>query len=139
MKLDQYLMGFIIFSLIVVSGVLIIQDVNTNYDLDMSTEEFNSTYNTIDSMYNISQDQNDDVLGQEIDEEDPIDSAVTGSYSAIRLIYSTYDLIGNIIRDIASTLHIPAFFITFALTALTISIMFGIIYLFVRFRPWLTT
>lgn len=135
MRLDHLLIGFVLFSVFVVTGVLVIGDVNENYGLTMSTDQFNDTYDTIDEMYEISRAQYNDTVGADIDDDDSYDSYVTSSFSAVRMVYKAFDIIGNIIRDIASTLHVPAYFVTFALTALLISIIFGIIYLFVRFRP----
>ena len=135
MRLDSYLIGFIVFSVFIVTGVFIVQNVNTNYNLSVSTDEFNNTYNTVDSMYNISQGMKGHTIDSDVSTTSIWESMTTGSYSAIRLVSGTFSLIGNIINDIAAVLHIPAYFIKFAMAALTISIIFGVIYIFIRFKP----
>lgn len=139
MRLDKFLMAFVVFSLIVVTGTLIIGNINTNYSdvgVNMSTDDFNDTYNTIDQMYNISQDMKNQTYGGDIEDGDALDSAISGSYSAIRMVRNTFKLIGDIINDVAEVVGVPAYFITFAMTALTILIVFALIYLILRFRPF---
>ena len=138
MKIETFLMGFVMFSLVIVSGVFLMADINTNYegiiDSNLSTSEFNDTYNTIDDMYNLSQDQKDNIIGEELSESNFIDLAYKGTFSAIRLVTTTFKLVGNIIEDISRVLKIPTFFIKFALTALSIAVLFGIISIVLRFK-----
>ena len=138
MKLEAFLIGFVIFSVFVVGGVFIMADINVNYngiiEDNLSTSEFNNTYNTIDEMYNISQAQKEQVIGAEISEQNVADTSYKGTFSAIRLVRSTFKLLGNIINDLARVVGIPSFFIKFAITALTIAIIFGIISVILRFR-----
>ena len=135
MRIDNYLIGFIIFSVIIVTGVFIVRDVNTNYNVSVSTDDFNDTYNTIDDMYDIGSGMKSHTLDADISESESWESMTKGSYSAIRLVSGTFTLIGNIINDIAETLKIPAYFVKFALAALIIAVVFGIIYIFIRFKP----
>ena len=119
----------------IVTGVFIVQDINTNYNLSMSTDEFNDTYNTVDSMYDISQGMKGQTIDADISTTSSWESMTKGSYSAIRLVANTFTLIGNIINDVAEVLPIPPYFFKFAIAALTIAVVFGVIYLFIRFRP----
>ena len=136
--MEPFLIGFVVFSLFVVAGVFIMADINHNYagiiDSNLSTSEFNDTYNTIDEMYNISQDQADQVFGSEVSEDNVIDTSYKGVFSAIRLVRNTFRLLGNIMNDVAYTIGVPSFFIKFALAALTIAVLFGIITIVLRFR-----
>lgn len=138
MKLESFLIGFIIFSVFVVAGVFIMADINTNYEgiieSNLSTSEFNSTYNTIDTMYNISQAQKEQVIGAELEETNVIDTSYKGAFSAIRLVRNTFSLLGNIINDVARVIHIPSFFVKFALAGVTILVIFGIISIILRFK-----
>lgn len=135
MKLDSFLIGFVLFSVFIVGGVFLIGGVNTAYNYDISTSEFNETYDVIDDMYDLSQDMKGQTLDADIDDTESWESMTKGSYSAVRLVKNTFALFGQIAEDIGSVLHIPPFFVKFAMTALTISIIFGVIYLFMRFRP----
>ena len=138
MKLESYLLAFLVFSVIVVAGVLTISDVNHNYegiiDNNISTSKFNSTYDTANTMYNLSQDQKDAVLGGEVSETNFVDSSYKGAYTAIRMISGSFGLIGGIINAIAIELSIPGYMVAFAMAAITIAIIFGIISLILRFK-----
>ena len=138
MKLVAFLLGFVLFSLFIVTGVLIMADINHNYagiiDSNLSTSEFNSTYSVIDEMYNVSQSQKDQVFGAEISDTNVIDSSYKGVFSAIRLVRSTFSLMGNIMNDVSIRIGVPSYFIKFGLTALTISIIFALIAIVLRFQ-----
>ena len=138
MRIEAFLIGFAIFSLFIVTGVFLIKDINTSYEgiisENISTSDFNQTYDTIDEMYNISQDQKEAVIGGEISSTDVAESSYKGTLTAVRMVSNTFKLIGNIIQDIANTLHVPSYFIKIALTILTIMIIFGIISIVLRFK-----
>lgn len=138
MKIESFLVGFVIFSLFIVGGVFIIRDINTSYagilDENISTSDFNNTYNTIDKMYNISQDQKEEVIGGDLESSSITESSYKGTLTAVRMVRSTFTLMGDIIQDISSTLGVPPFFIQSALTALTIIVIFGIVTIILRFK-----
>jgi len=135
-RLDLFVLALVLFSLFIVGGTFLISDINNNYGTSISTDEFNDTYNTIDEMYGLSQDMKNKTIAAEIESGDESwESMTKGSYNAVRLVRNTFKLVGDIINDIADTLKVPSFFIVFAMASLTFMIIFGIIYLFMRFRP----
>ena len=138
MNLLEYLLSFIIFSVFIIGITMIIGDINYNYEGIMhdniSTSNFKSTYNSINYINNISQEQSAQIIGKELDTTNVVDSVYSGSYSALRIIGGTFSLAGNLINDLAIALGIPEVFIIFAITALTISIIFGIISIILRMR-----
>lgn len=129
MRIDEFLVAFVVFSVIVVTGVLLIGDLNTNYNLDIDTSDFNETYNTIDTMYNLSQDMKEKTIDADISDEESWESMAKGSYSALRLTKDTFGLVGDIINQVAKQLGVPAYMVTFALTVVTIVLIFAIILL----------
>jgi hypothetical protein len=135
MELDKFLLGILVFTAIVVGGVLIIGDFNTNYEFagtNMSTDDFGTVYDTTDEIYNLSQDMKDSMLGGEVDEDDTADSMFKGGYKTLRFVQSSFGLVGDIMNAVGRKLGIPTFLITLGLAALTISIIFGIIYIVFR-------
>lgn len=134
LELDKFLLAFITFSVFIVAGVFIVGNVNNNYGDNLNTSDFSGTYNVIDDMYNLSQDMKQQTIDADINEVESWESMTKGSYSAVRLVKNTFKLIGQILEDIASTLGVPAFFIKFAIAALTISIIFAVIFLFLRYK-----
>lgn len=136
MELDKFLIGILVFTAIVVGGTLIIANMNANYaDVmteNLSTDDFGEVYDTTDEIYNISQDMKDGILGGEVDEDDTADSMFKGAYKTLRFIQASFELVGNIISAVATKIGIPVIFVTLALAALAISIVFGILYLIFR-------
>lgn len=137
MKLEAFILGLITFSFVIVVGTLFVQDLNTNYGdsgVNISTSKFNSTYNNIDSMYNVSQDMKNFTYGNELSTSNIVDSSYQGAYSAVRVMFGTFGLVSAIIYDISITLGIPSVLVVFAIVALTISVIFGLIYIILRFK-----
>lgn len=135
MKPDQLLIALIVFSVVVVTGVLMMGDINDNYNLNLSTSEYTNTFNTIDEIYNTSRQAQAHTLGGEVDETDSWESMTKGAFSAMRLLIVAPELIGNIITDVAEEIGIPSFMITAALGTVAILIIFMIIYVVMRFKP----
>ncbi len=136
MEIDKFLLGLLVFTALVVGGTLIIADFNTNYgDVmrdNLSTSDFTDVYDTTDEIYNISQDMKDGIIGGEVDEDATEDSMFKGVYKTVRFIQNSFTLVGDIIGAVATKLGAPPFFITLALAAVTISIIFGLVYLIFR-------
>lgn len=131
MRLEYLAASFILFGLIVLSGTILIGDINNNYGLSISDSEFTDVYNTINETYEISKDMQGHVDGQ-INEEDTANSMFSGSYSAIRLVWSFFSLFGDIVNAIAEALGIPQLFVISAVTILTIFVVFSVAYLVMR-------
>lgn len=136
MELDKFLLGLLVFTAVVVGGTLIIGNFNENYNdvmkENISTSDFSSVYDTTDEIYNISQDMKDGIIGGEVDEDATEDSMFKGVYKTVRFVQNSFSLVGDIINAVATKMGIPSIFITLALAALTISIIFGLVYLIFR-------
>lgn len=133
MRLDHFIVGFIVFSVIIVTFVYAVQDTNNNYPtINTSTEEFSAVYNTINETYAISQEMKEQSIDADITDTEPWESMTKRSYTALRGVKNTFQLVGDIINALAVQLHIPAFFIKFAMAALSVIVVFSIIYLVLR-------
>jgi len=108
---DGVIIGFLVFTFVMIAGAVIIEDWQTNYadiaPLNNSLDEFDDTYNTL---ANIS-DMTDEMKGKtdgDVDEEGStggsISSMSIGAYSAIRLIPRTWDLFNAITSNIGATI-----------------------------------
>ena len=139
MRIDQFLIGILCISVIIVAGVLVWGNTIDNYDLNTTTTSeganFSGVYDTIDATYNLSQDMKSQTLEGEIEGADESwESMAKGSYGAVRLVKNSFALIGDILDAIARQVGIPSFFIKAAMTAISILVIFAIIYLVFRFK-----
>lgn len=137
MRFDSLLIGFIVLSLFVVGGAMILNDLNNSYsdqNINLSDDDFGDVYNTIDEMYDVAENSKDDALGGDITEEESWSSMTKGSYSAIRLITGSFKLFTDITNAIASKLGIPQFITQAAFIAFSITIVFGLIYMIFRYN-----
>ena len=134
-KLDSFIIGLIIFSFIIAVGSGMIVNMADNYDVEYD-DEFGATYLIIEDMYNDTTVQKEDVFGGEITEATPLDDAVKGGTSALKLLTSpiriTSTIIGDVQEKVAPAVDIRLYFTT----ALTVVVTFGLIYLFFRIRSW---
>jgi len=134
MKLENWVVAFIVFSVFIIGGVMFITDINTNYGKDMSTDEFTSVYNTSTEIYQISEGMKNDTFGADVSEEESYESMIKGSYSALRLVGGTFGIFNNIIQSIAATIPIPPFLIAAIILAMIVLVVFALIYLIRGFR-----
>ena len=135
MRLDNLIIGLLIFSFVVVSGTLLIGNAVSEYGITDTTGDFGSVYNSINTTYSIAEDVKGKVLENDIESgSDAWESMATGSYGAIRLVSNTFSTIHGVLKSIVSNIGIPSFVITFAITAIIISILFAIIYLIFRVK-----
>lgn len=121
----------LVFSVMLVTGVLTIADINTNYNKSTSTSQFSDVYNTTSELYQLSLQQKNSTLNTQLSSTDPISSAVTGSYTAIRFAATTLELFVDLIEAIGRYLGVPGYFILAAIVAIIISFVFALIYLFI--------
>lgn len=137
MKLDQFVIGIVIFGLAIFVYTLMIADVNDNYSsVDLNESKYSEIYNTIDDSYDLSQSMKESSVGSDIEEEESWESMTKGGYSAVRQIITTpVSLVGDILEAIADEIGIPAPIIKVAMIVLTLSIIFSIIFLFMRYKP----
>jgi len=136
-KLDSFIIGIIIFSFIIAVGSGMIVDMADNYDVEYD-DEFGTTYIVIEDIYNDTIAQKEDVFGGEIEETDPLDSAIRGGTSALKLLTSPVKITSSIIGNVQEKSNLPTEINIrqYFTTALTVVVTFGLIYLFFRIRSW---
>lgn len=135
-KLEKIVFGLLLFSLILVTGVLIISNLNTNYNSGIGMDQYDGVYNTINDTYDMSQSmKNDSLINAEFTTAEDWQGSVQGSYKAVRTMKDAFAIIGNILNQVAATIGIPSFMVKFALTGFTLFIVFGVIYLFRGYSP----
>ena len=131
-EIDKWIITFIVFGVIITTGILIIGDLKANYNPGMNTSDFNATYETIDQMYNLSAQMKEKTLEQDISEESFVSTILRNSFIALKQLTNTFSIFDAVSRDIAIKLDIPQFFITAAFSVVIIVVIVALIYLFTR-------
>jgi|ETNvirnome_2_300_1030623.scaffolds.fasta_scaffold00278_7 hypothetical protein len=137
MVLDKLVMGVLLFSLILVSGLFIIGDVNSSYDdVSLDTSKFDKIGNQTDEIFNLTNNMKEDVFG-ETEEDTIVDSMFKGAYTALRVLKGMFELVGSTIGAVLNEIGIAnaGLFSTVALTAFSIIIVFSVLYMIFRFKP----
>ena len=135
MRLENFILGILIFSAFMVMGPLIISDININYGKNISTDEFNETYDAVDRLYGTSKDIRNETMNLDVPEDSSWEGMTKGGFGAIRKIDSYYEVFNSMINELAKTLQIPTFFVYTMFIAISIIISFSIIYLVMRYKP----
>ena len=146
MRIDQLLIGLVVFSMFMVGGALIFNDLSNTYELTPNMTSFNGTteensegsvYNILADMDTTSKSMKGKILGNEssVGDEEAENILFSGGYSTLKLITGSFKLTGAIMNKIASTIGIPSFIIKGLSIILLLSVVFAIIYLIFRYKP----
>lgn len=141
MRPDKFIVAILILGLVVVSGSLFIGDMNESYDLNMGQDDpnFNQTLReanrTVQNMTVLVAQMQNESLGAEVTTLDTVENVFRGGFGAVRLTGNSFSLFNSMIHAIGATLNIPAAVTSVLLTIVLVSVIFSIIYIFVRFVP----
>ena len=140
LRLENYVLGSIVFIIIIIAGMGIITDVNTNYNTSMGQEAaFNTTFSRANQMYNDTYDTGLEMKGKVVDaditEDTTENSMFKGAFSALRSLTNLFSIVGGLVNDIGSVLGIPTVFINLGIISFLVILSFAIIYLVFRFKP----
>ena len=134
-RIDQFALGFVVFTAIIITGLLMVSDINTKYSTSIGTEDFKDSMNLTNEMYDLGVGMKNKTLDVEVSGGDESwESMTKGSYSAVRLIRSTPGFFVAIVNDIAAAMHIPSFMVTLAFVAMTLALGFAIIAMIFRYK-----
>lgn len=135
-QIEKILIALVVFSVVMTGGGLVIADTFSNYDVDSNvSDHFVPAYDTIEANYNLSQNMKEKTLGGDIESGSTSwESMAVGSYSAIRLVTSSFTMFGDIINALAEDFGIPSFFIGAAVTVFALLMIFAIVYLIFRYQ-----
>ena len=141
LRLENYFLAFIVFTLIVLGGVGVITNINNNYNVSMGQgSEFNTTIARANQVYNstvtTSSSMKTSVADADISEDTTENSMFKGAFSAVRNSMGIFGIMGGLINDIGGALGIPAVFTSLAIAAFLIILAFALVYLIFRFKPW---
>ena len=136
-KFDQMLIGFLILTLFIVGGTLMMVDLSTEYgdEVNLSTEQYGEVYNVTAEMFDISEDADENMFQGDISETDSWESMTKGSYSSIRLVTGSYGLFKAITTTVAEEVGVHPIIVRIAYIAFVLVVVFSVIYMIFRFIP----
>ena len=139
LRLENYFIAFILFTVIVIGGMGVITNINTNYEVSMGQEsQFNTTIARANQVYNSTQSTSSSmktsVADADISEDTTENSMFKGAFSAVRNSMGVFGIMGGLINDIGGALGVPDVFINLAIAAFLVILAFSLIYLVFRYR-----
>ena len=135
MKIDQFAIAVLVFSAIIVAGLLIVDDVNVNYadqGVNISKEDFANMSDESEQLYNYSAKVYENIADSETD----AGALLTAAYEGLRLSVIPFKIAGGYIEAVALELPIPPQLVMFLIGAISILFAFAILYLIFRFIPF---
>jgi len=140
LKIENYFLAFILFTLIIIAGIGLTTDINKNYNTTIGQEdEFNTTFTRAEKMYNTtystSREMEQKVVDADISEDTTENSMFKGAFSAVRNSFVSLGVVGGLINDIGGIIGVPLVFMKLGIASFLIIITMTIIYLVFRFRP----
>lgn len=124
MKLRDYLIGVILGAMLIASFSVMITDLGTDYNV--TTTDFNATYNRMDDIQDVSEDIKGDLDNETIDITSFWGLALA-PFRALKLVLTSASVLQEMIFDFGEEFGIPNWFLWGVATILLITIMFVII------------
>jgi len=138
MRLDSWLIGLLIMSTVILTGMFVITDVSFNYDdVDLSSDLglISQDFNYTDDVYNNASSMRSTLFDTGVDSGDTESSMFAGAFSAMRFLGQSFTLFGDMVSAAVAALGIPPFFVNIAISMAVLLVVFGMIYLVFRFQP----
>lgn len=132
MELDKWVITFVIFGVIVTGSLLLIGDLQTNYNPGMNDSEFSDTYETIQDTYELTNSTRDTLFSSEFSDESALETIVKAAFIAVKQVSNTFTMFVDVLWELAGALGVPSFFIWAAISVMTIAVVYALILLFMR-------
>ena len=133
-------MGAIFTSFILVTCIGLYASQINIYDLNFTVDgegvNFTGVYDKINESYDLVGDIKDSTMDTEMESGDQvIDSGFRGGVKAVRLAYGSVGIVGAILNAVTGQLGLFAWILTFFVTIISGMFIFGLIYMYFRYRP----
>jgi len=132
MKFEELFIGILIFTLVVTTSVLWMTDLNSRYGkygVNIDTTPYTSDYNKTKEIASLAGVGDQQVIGESEGESNIQNSMIRGAYGALKLVGNSYDMVNSVLRSASTFLGIPQYFVTTAVVALIITVIFSVAYL----------
>lgn len=141
MEFEKIITAVIIFTIFIVGGTLMFDDMQNNYstsDVDMDLEEYTDIQEVSETEYSgvnkTIQDMDTNMFTQQSDNTDTQQRLWGSTFSTLELLRNTPKIVWNIVNTISLKLGIPKIFIDGVLMILVVGFIFMIVY--ILFGVW---
>ena len=134
MRLDKYLVAFVVLGLIVTVGLLVMGDVNTNYGTNLSDSDFDegNFSGLVEKMYVDSGVIKDKAIAGEVEDENFLTTLVKGAYRAVKQVTNSFSIVVVGMENITSVLGLPPIFAKALYAVIVLMVIFALIYLYMK-------
>ncbi|KKM97108.1 hypothetical protein LCGC14_1171410 [marine sediment metagenome] len=136
MRFDTFLIGLALFSLTMFVGFAVVQDMSDQYGLEGLDGNLTGGYDINQEMADLSLAQKGKMFGSADEDVGFLDSMIGQAKGVFDLLTSPIRLVYNLMDNVSKAIGVPAIFVKTGNTILTLSIIFGIAYLYFRIRSW---
>ena len=137
MQLDKLVGGVVFAVFLLVAGFFVFQGfVDTNdLDINMNDSGYNESFEASQELYSEINRIKNETLSPDVEGEyESWESLVKSSYKSVGLVPTVMNTAAKILTNVAESLGVPPFFVSFAIMFLMIGLIFAIIYMVFRFK-----
>ena len=138
-KIDTLLISMILACFVIGGSIFVITDLNNEYDLGIEQGDFGAVtlaaQKALNGTTNTTEQMRQKLLPNQLSFTSAFDIIIGGAYNMLSLIWSFFSIPAYLITTIAVYLNVPPLVVEMISTLLTISILFGIVYLIFKMQP----
>lgn len=134
-QLDKAFIGIIVFVFFILGGLQFVGNLNSSYNVNITDPLFDELSEHADTIHNSSSTLNDAVFGGDVEESSEFVIKGNSIASGLSTVREGFGVVGSVINLVATRFNLPNWVASLGFTAFLISVVFAMIYLFLRFRP----
>lgn len=127
MKASEFIVVLLLMVMIILGFTTFLGGLAKNYNINVNTSQFESTYNKINETVNLSEQIASGISTSKLDESNMFYSMSASAYGSLKLIFKAIGIFNSIIVNIAKTLSIPVWAVTLTIALIGVLITFMII------------
>lgn len=144
MQIDKFVIGLVVFGLVLLSGVLMIVDTDNNYDDFNLTSDESSSFTNLQTRANeilnttdeMTEEQKNEIIGSNgsVESDAAWESMIKGGYSAIKVTSGSFGLANDALGTVQEELKFPSYFKNAAFGIIVLLVVFALIYMVFRYK-----
>ena len=137
MQLHKFVGGVVFAVFMLVSGFFVFQGLVDSHGMtvNMADAGYNESFEATNDLYkDISRIKNETLSPDVEGEDESWTSLVKSSYKSVGLVPTVMNTAAKIISNVAESVGVPGYFVTFAVMFFMIGLMFTIIYMVFRYK-----